>query len=60
MVDLLSSYRLDEHNSITLGVQNLFNRHYYPAYSQLLRSSDNTSHLPAAGTVLAMRYDHRW
>lgn len=60
VVDLLSRYRLDEHNSITLGVQNLLNRHYYPTYSQLLRSSDNTSHLPAAGTVLAMRYDHRW
>jgi len=25
-----------------------------------VRSSDNTSHLPAAGSVLAMRYDHRW
>lgn len=60
VVDLLSQYRLDDHNSVTVGVQNLFNRRYYPTYSQLLRSSDNTSHLPAAGTVLSMRYDHRW
>lgn len=60
VVDLLSRYRLDEHNSVTLGIQNLFNRQYYPTYSQLLRSNDNTSHLPAAGTLLSLRYDHRW
>lgn len=60
VVDLLSRYQLDEQNSISLGVQNLFNHHYYPTYSQLLRSSDNTSHLPAAGTVLSLRYDHQW
>uniref|UniRef100_UPI003F5CF8D9 hypothetical protein n=1 Tax=Pseudomonas aeruginosa TaxID=287 RepID=UPI003F5CF8D9 len=27
--------------------QNLFNRDYYPLYSQLLRNNNNTSHLPA-------------
>lgn len=60
VVDLISRYQLDEHNSFTLGIQNLFNREYYPTYSQLLRSNDNTSHLPAAGTVLSARYDHHW
>lgn len=60
VVDLISRYELDEQNSVALGIQNLFNRQYYPTYSQLLRSNDNTSHLPAAGTVLSVRYDHRW
>lgn len=60
VLDLLSRYQLDAQNSLTLGIQNLFNRQYYPSYSQLLRSNDNSSHLPAAGAVLAVRYDHRW
>ncbi|WP_420800833.1 TonB-dependent siderophore receptor [Pseudomonas cavernae] len=59
-VDLISRYELDGQNSVTVGIQNLFNRYYYPQYSQLLRSSDNTSHLPAAGTVLSVGYNHDW
>ena len=42
------------------GGQNLLNRYYYPLYSQLLRNSNNTSHLPAAGIVLTATYVHRW
>lgn len=59
-VDLIGNLRLSEADEVSLGIQNLFNRHYYPLYSQLLRSNTNTSHLPAAGTVLSVSYSHQW
>ncbi|MNZ42109.1 Ferric aerobactin receptor precursor [compost metagenome] len=59
-VDLISEYQLSEADKLGFGVQNLFNRDYYPLYSQLLRSSTNTSHLPAPGTVLTASYSHQW
>ncbi|WP_370282855.1 TonB-dependent siderophore receptor [Pigmentiphaga sp. H8] len=59
-VDLVSHWRIDAKNRVSLGIENLFNRHYYPLYSQLLRSNNNTSHLPAAGTVLRISYAHTW
>src|SRR5256885_12049411 len=51
-VDLISQWKIDPKNRVSLGVENLFNRQYFPLYSQLLRSNNNTSRLPAAGTVL--------
>ncbi|WP_163341773.1 TonB-dependent receptor, partial [Escherichia coli] len=51
-VDLISQYRITPDDQLSLGIQNLFNRDYYPLYSQLLRNNNNTSHLPAPGTVL--------
>ncbi|OCX15311.1 TonB-dependent receptor [Ectopseudomonas hydrolytica] len=59
-VDLISQYRLSDNDQISVGIQNLFNRDYYPLYSQLLRNNNNTSHLPAAGTVLTTTYTHNW
>ncbi|MCY1451997.1 Ferric aerobactin receptor [compost metagenome] len=59
-VDLISDYRLSEADKVSVGIQNLFNRDYYPLYSQLLRSNNNTSHLPAPGTVLTVSYNHQW
>ncbi|MCX2684420.1 TonB-dependent receptor [Pseudomonas sp. DCB_AW] len=59
-VDIISQYQLSEHDQISVGVQNLFNRYYYPLYSQLMRNSNNTSHLPAPGTVLTASYTHQW
>lgn len=59
-VDLLARYDLDKQNWFTFSVQNLFNRQYLPLYSQLLRSGNNNSRLPAAGAVLSMTYTHRW
>ncbi len=38
-------YRLNCVDTVTVGIQNLLNRYYYPFYSQLLRNSNNTSHL---------------
>lgn len=59
-VDLMSHWRIDAKNRVSFGIENLFNRYYYPLYSQLLRSNTNTSHLPAAGTVLKISYAHTW
>lgn len=59
-VDLMSDYRLTDADKVSVGIQNLLNRDYYPLYSQLMRSSSNTSHLPAAGTVLSVSYNHQW
>ncbi|CRX29433.1 TonB-dependent siderophore receptor [Pseudomonas aeruginosa] len=59
-VDLVSQYRITPDDQLSLGIQNLFNRDYYPLYSQLLRNNNNTSHLPAPGTVLTASYTHNW
>jgi iron complex outermembrane receptor protein len=59
-VDLISDYRLGDADKVSVGIQNLFNRDYYPLYSQLMRNSNNTSHLPAPGTVLTVSYQHQW
>ena len=59
-VDLISRYQIGRKDTVTVGIQNLFNRDYYPLYSQLLRNSNNTSHLPSAGITLTASYQHRW
>ncbi|MGO3126357.1 MAG: hypothetical protein ACTIKR_20260, partial [Advenella sp.] len=59
-VDLISRWTIDDKNKVTFGIQNALNRHYYPLYSQLMRNSNNTSRLPAAGAVLNVSYTHRW
>ncbi|RQO61599.1 TonB-dependent siderophore receptor [Variovorax sp. KBW07] len=59
-VDLVSRFKIDDRNTLVVGVENLLNRHYFPLYSQLLRNSNNTSRLPAAGAVLKVSYSHRW
>lgn len=59
-VDLISQYRVTPDDLVSVGVQNLFNRDYYPLYSQLLRNNNNSSHLPAPGTVLTATYTHTW
>ena len=59
-VDMISQYQFSENDQVSMGIQNLFNRSYYPLYSQLMRSSNNTSHLPAPGTVLTASYTHQW
>ncbi|MOA21699.1 TonB dependent receptor [compost metagenome] len=59
-MDLISDYRLSDASKVSVGIQNLFNRDYYPLYSQLLRSNSNTSHLPAPGAVMTASYSHQW
>ncbi|MFH4284723.1 TonB-dependent siderophore receptor, partial [Acinetobacter baumannii] len=50
--DLISSFALNKKDTVTIGLENMFNRKYYPLYSQLLRSGNNTSHLMANGATL--------
>lgn len=59
-VDLISQYQISPDDKLSVGIQNLFNRDYYPLYSQLLRNNNNTSHLPAPSTVLTVSYTHNW
>jgi iron complex outermembrane receptor protein len=59
-LDLVSRYQLGKKDTISGGVENLLNRHYYPLYSQLMRNSNNTSRLPAPGAVLKVSYNHVW
>ncbi|WP_420840754.1 TonB-dependent siderophore receptor [Herbaspirillum robiniae] len=59
-LDLVSRYQLTPKDTITLGIENLLNRYYLPAYSQLMRNSNNTSRLPGTGAVLNLSYSHRW
>ena len=58
--DLMSNFSLDDKSKITIGLENMFNRKYYPLYSQLLRSGDNTSHLTASGITLKASYSYEW
>lgn len=58
--DLISSFSLNKKDTVTIGLENMFNRKYYPLYSQLLRTSDNTSHLVANGITLKVSYSHQW
>ena len=58
--DLISSFNLDDKSTVTIGLENMFNRKYYPLYSQLLRSGDNTSHLTANGMTLKASYSYKW
>lgn len=59
-LDLISRYQLSKKDTISGGVENLLNRYYFPLYSQLMRNSNNTSRLPAAGAVLNITYSHIW
>lgn len=59
-VDAISRYDVTPKDTVSIGIENLLNRYYFPAYSQLMRNSNNTSRLPAAGAVLKVSYSHRW
>ncbi|MBV7536844.1 TonB-dependent receptor [Duganella sp. sic0402] len=59
-LDLVSRFQLTPRDSLSVGVENLLNRYYLPAYSQLMRSSNNASRLPAPGAVLNLSFNHRW
>lgn len=59
-LDLIGRYQLTARDTITAGIENLLDRYYLPAYSQLMRNSNNTSRLPAPGAALSVSYNHRW
>ncbi|MCH7395353.1 TonB-dependent receptor [Acinetobacter dispersus] len=58
--DLLSSFAMNKKDTMTIGIENMFNKQYYPLYSQLMRNSNNTSHLLANGVTLKVSYSHKW
>jgi iron complex outermembrane receptor protein len=45
---------------LQLGVDNIFNENYYNVYSQLMRNSNNTSHIKAPGTTFKIAYETEW
>ncbi len=59
-MDVMTQWSISPNNRISAGIENLFNRDYYPLYSQLLRNNNNTSHLPAPGATLRLTYSHVW
>lgn len=58
--DLLGTYRVGEKGLLTAGIENIFNEQYLPVYSQLMRSSDNFTRIPANGATLNVSYRHSW
>lgn len=58
--DLISSFAINKQDTMTIGIENMFNREYYPLYSQLMRNSNNTSHLLASGVTAKVSYTHKW
>ncbi|WP_375056139.1 TonB-dependent receptor [Zobellella sp. DQSA1] len=58
-LDYSTRYDLGRHG-FNLGVENLLNKDYYQVYGQLLRDSNNTSHIPASGATLKLGYQYRW
>lgn len=59
VLDWLSRWQFAT-SHLDLGLENLLNEDYYPVYSQLLRSSTNTSHIPARGRTLRLSYVVQW
>jgi len=60
LVDLIARFNVSEKDQITVGIENLLNNQYLPVYSQLLRSSSNTSRVPANGATLTIAYKLNW
>lgn len=54
-LDWISSLRLGP-GTLSLGVENLLNKQYFPVTSQLIRTGDNTSFIAARGAVFNIGY----
>jgi len=57
IVDLLSSIKIGN-GTLQIGIENLFNRDYFPIVSQLQTS--DTQYLAGRGRSLAVRYNLTW
>lgn len=57
--NLSSEFKL-ERGKLSLGVENIFNEDYYNVYGQLLRNSNNTSHIKSPGTTFKVAYEVEW
>ena len=58
--DLTGRWRATARDTITAGIENLFDTQYFPVYSQLLRSNLNSSRVPANGATLTIGYRRDW
>jgi iron complex outermembrane receptor protein len=58
--DITGRYRPTDRDTITAGIENLFDTQYFPVYSQLLRSNLNSSRVPANGATLTLGYRRNW
>ncbi len=58
--DITGRYRPTDRDTITAGIENLFDMQYLPVYSQLLRSNLNSSRVPANGATLTIGYRRSW
>lgn len=58
--DISGRYRPTDRDTITAGIENLFDTQYLPVYSQLLRSNLNSSRVPANGATLTIGYRRNW
>ncbi|PVE59776.1 TonB-dependent siderophore receptor [Arthrobacter sp. TPD3018] len=58
--DVTGRWRPTDRDTITAGIENLFNTQYFPVYSQLLRSNLNSSRVPANGATLTIGYRRNW
>jgi len=57
--DVYSSFALGR-GKLEIGIENLFNSDYFSVNSQLLRSGNNTSYIPASGTTFKAAYSVTW
>lgn len=60
VIDLVGNYHVTDKDTLTLGIENLLNKQYLPVYSQLMRSSSNTSRVPANGATMTVSYKRAW
>lgn len=58
--DITGRYHPTDRDTITAGIENVFDTQYFPVYSQLLRSNLNSSRVPANGATLTLGYRRNW
>lgn len=59
IVDFNSQLGLEQ-GVLTFGIENVFNKQYFPVYSQLQRNGNNTSSIPGRGRTFSMKYTYNW
>ncbi len=58
--NLSNEFKLQGGGKLSVGVDNIFNADYYNVYAQLLRNSNNTSHIKSSGTTFKVAYEVEW
>ncbi|NTA19021.1 TonB-dependent receptor (plasmid) [Agrobacterium tumefaciens] len=58
--NLSNEFKLQGGGKLSVGVDNIFNADDYNVYAQLLRNSNNTSHIKSPGTTFKVAYEVEW